>query len=1669
MTHRKFTLAIVCTCTVLAGIHAASAAPGVTLATLLGASGAASPPSLDGYNIYIGHLHNHCSYSDGQGLPSDAYTTARSNGLDFFGLADHASALTSDEYEAMKTAAATYYDPDPDDEGDGSFTTFYGFEWSHGTYGHVAVINSSDFCDRYNPSTFAGLCEWLSARDCIAFFNHPGRQDSTGEEFDHFTGTAPSDKFVGMELWNKTDLFSVYYYNDGYVSGDGLGFFDEALTNGWYIGASGSQDHHNTSWGADPYMMAVLATANTRPDLYAAMQARRFYSTLDRDLALSLQVDGHPMGSEIAGGSNVCTINASDGGGESVIQIELVLNGYIVQTWTEFTDPVNPSVSAAINTGEGDYIYCKVIQADGDEAISSPVFVVVDGPPQASLIVPEDNGADDLEPAVDSVLVNTEQSNFQIQLTDVDGVDDTSVTAETVVITGLVSGTDYTFYYDEGDDVIVLTAATVFSDGIYEIVLSGGTAKISDSLGNLMSSTTLTVEIDTSIVPSETLSFQQGVNGYASASDTMLHGAYADTDYSDLATITADMSDAGSSSQVLVRFDNIVGGAAEQIPPGAVVSSATLTLHSLDSGNGGQLHAMLAGWTDQSTWNDMVDGVQADDTEAVSTADGGITSNSPGVDVDFDVTATVQSWIDGVANNGWAVLPNSGTTDGWDIASAEYGTLDYRPELTVTFTAGGDLPPVADAGPDQSGDDLDGDESEVFTLDGSASYHPDDPDAVITSYEWDVDGDGTTDYTGVTVADVAFTVAGSPHTVTLTVTDSRGATDTDEVIITVNANQPPTANAGEDQVVSDSDDNGSETVTLDGSGSSDDGTLTYAWTDAADVLIATDVIPSVSFDVGTYTITLTVTDEAGETATDTVQITVNANTAPIANAGSDKTVTDSDGSGDETVTLDGSGSSDSDGNIVSYEWAEGTTSLGSGETLEHNFSTGSHTVTLTVTDNGGASSSDDVVVTVQANQPPTANDDAASVDVGGSVNVDVLANDTDPEDNALTITGVTQGTYGSVTTDGSTVTYQHTDSAAGADSFTYTISDGKNNTDTATVSVTISEASLFEDGFESGAFGSVWTASAQATVDSSSAESGVYGVLMKKSSTLDLDLTSLNLGQYDNVSLTYSRRTDKLANGEYLTVSCDGVVLEQVNGIAVYAGSGELALPEGATTIRFSTNGNAGNDLAMLDNVVIKGTTQTPNTAPTAMDDSASTDEDTAVVIDVLSNDSDSDGDALTVESVTDPANGTANINADGTVTYTPSGDYNGSDSFVYTVSDGKGGSDTATVSITVSAINDAPSITSTPVTSATAESLYSYDVDAVDPDVGDVLTYSLTSAPSGMTIDSATGLIQWTPMTAGDYNVVVEVSDDAVTPASDSQAFTIAVGAVNHAPSITSEPITEATEDALYSYDVDATDSDGDTLTYSLSAAPAGMNINSADGTISWTPTNSQVGDNAVTVVVEDPAGASDSQSFTVTVANTNDAPQIVSAPVTTATVDSAYGYDVDATDVDAGDTVSYSLSTAPSGMTIDSASGLIEWTPTAAGDYSVTVVAQDSQGASDSQTFPITVEEANVAAVHVADIEMREKVAGKNRFAQAVVTVHDQDNMPAEGAVVYGDWYVNGAFFESAVSNATSGDGKVTLESSKVKEGATFTFRVTDIVLSGYTYDRDSNVETEDSVTVP
>ena len=290
-------------------------------------------------------------------------------------------------------------------------------------------------------------------------------------------------------------------------------------------------------------------------------------------------------------------------------------------------------------------------------------------------------------------------------------------------------------------------------------------------------------------------------------------------------------------------------------------------------------------------------------------------------------------------------------------------------------------------------------------------------------------------------------------------------------------------------------------------------------------------------------------------------------------------------------------------------------------------------------------------------------------------------------------------------------------------------------------------------------------------------------------------------------------------------------------------------------------------------------------------------------------------------------------------------------------------------VAITIPAYyntNYAPTITSTPVLEANENTLYQYDVNATDYNYGDVITYGLEMAPSGMTIDASTGMIEWTPVNAqvGEHNVRVIASDQH--GAKGTQIFTVQVGDFNQPPEITSSPELMITETDYYQYSVLAFDPDlDDQLTYSLIQSPEGMVIDSVTGDISWQTEIGTVGVFAVKVIVADTHGATDNQVFDISVVPLNRPPVITSTAPEIGKEEELYHYQVIVEDPDVDDIHTYTLEAKPEGMQIDAAAGLIQWTPAVgqAGTHTVNVIVTDLRGLTDAQEFEIAVAEKNYA----------------------------------------------------------------------------------------------------------
>ena len=465
---------------------------------------------------------------------------------------------------------------------------------------------------------------------------------------------------------------------------------------------------------------------------------------------------------------------------------------------------------------------------------------------------------------------------------------------------------------------------------------------------------------------------------YTTTGDKTVRLTVRDTDNnvaSDTVTITvhsAPVADAGSDQDVSVNKTVSFDGSGSSDPDGGnLIYSWNFGTDATPSTGSGVMPSCTYSTTGAKTVTLTVtddEGVSRSDTVTITVHS--LPVANAGDDQGAVVGGTVS--FDGSGSTGsnlsysWAFGTDATPATGSGVMpSCTYSTPGAKiVELTVTDAAGATAsdtatiyvfswpppPPVAEAGEPQTV--LVG---ETVRFDGSRSTGSN------LIYSWDFGTDATPATGRGIESSCSYSTTGE-KTVTLTVTDittSERPTARDTVTITVH--NPPIADAGSDQRVAV----GSE-VSFDGSGSRDPdgGELSYLWDFGADATLATSSteMPSCSYStIGTKTVTLTVTDDEGATASDTVTITVHE--APIADAGNPQTVI----LGSE-VTFDGRGSSDPDGGNLSYSWdfgdgADPPTAQGVMPFCIYD-GAGDKTVTLTVTDDEGATASDTVVITV---------------------------------------------------------------------------------------------------------------------------------------------------------------------------------------------------------------------------------------------------------------------------------------------------------------------------------------------------------------------------------------------------------------------------------------------------------------------------------------------------------------------------------------------------------------------------------------------------------------------------------------------------------------------------------------------------------------------------------
>ncbi|TLN18881.1 hypothetical protein FDZ74_06505, partial [bacterium] len=328
---------------------------------------------------YFGDLHNHTSYSDGSGTPTQALAAGEAAGFDFMAISDHSYAISDSEWADTLSAveAAT----------DANFVALRGFEYTQGAEGHVNVWNSTrhatrtnvagcTFCD-YTPNleagvTVQGFYPWL-----VSAVNTP--LDAAGEvmQFNHPGWINFNDWFFHPEVSAIARQEEV-----GNGSGSSYVFSEEefirSLDYGWKVGATNNADTHSTQWGTNTdARTGVMMAELSKTALLEALRERRTFATEDKNFSLSMKANGAWMGSEIANtGSIQFEISGADADGELASLVELITDQgktltSTVPTTASFTWQPQVNISTGVH-----YFYVKVTQADGDRIVSSPVWTM---------------------------------------------------------------------------------------------------------------------------------------------------------------------------------------------------------------------------------------------------------------------------------------------------------------------------------------------------------------------------------------------------------------------------------------------------------------------------------------------------------------------------------------------------------------------------------------------------------------------------------------------------------------------------------------------------------------------------------------------------------------------------------------------------------------------------------------------------------------------------------------------------------------------------------------------------------------------------------------------------------------------------------------------------------------------------------------------------------------------------------------------------------------------------------------------------------------------------------------------------------------------------------------------------------------------------------------------
>ena len=785
-----------------------------------------------------------------------------------------------------------------------------------------------------------------------------------------------------------------------------------------------------------------------------------------------------------------------------------------------------------------------------------------------------------------------------------------------------------------------------------------------------------------------------------------------------------------------------------------------------------------------------------------------------------------------------------------------------------------------------------------------------------------------TEFGSASIVDNKIQYSSAPNThgvaiVSYSVSDNNGAEATANLQVTISpVNDAPIANADSITIIEDATATLINVLSNDTDIDGDTLTLSSASSDIGSVSIVNSQIQYTPAENnnGTATVSYTITDGT-QSASGILTVTITSvNDTPVANPDTATILEDAAPTSINVIAND----TDVDNDPLAISTASASTGSVSvsGSNLvytpEANFN-GQAVVNYTLTD-GTTTAAGVLTVTVTAvNDAPVANPDTATIlEDAAATNINVLGNDTDEENDALSISALTT-TSGAVTSTGNDVIFTSEANFNGQVTVNYTLSDG---TDTAMGVLTITVTPVNDAPI--------------ANPDSAT--------ILEDAVTTNINVLS-NDTDPENDSLTISEASTN-------------------TGSVSVAGSNLAYTPEadfnGQAVINYTLSD--GTDTA---SGVLNITVTPVNDSPVANPDTATINEDSSTTVNVVANDTDTEGDSLTITTVSADS-GSATIVAN-QIQYTPQADYNGTAVVTYTVSDGEAAT-SATLNITINSVNDAP--VASPDTATILEDAAATNINVLgnDTDVeNDTLSISTVTATSGTVTSSADDVI-YTPEAnfSGQVTINYTLSDGTDTA---NGVLTIMVTPVNDAPVANPDTTTILEDASATSINVLSNDTDEENDTLSITSVNADVGaISSSGANVVYTPEANFNGQVIVNYILSDGTDTA-AGTLTINVTPVNDAP--VAQPDTATINEDAPETTIDVisndTDADTTDTLAITAVTADIG-TASVENNEIKYTPALNNESTATLTYTLSDGTDEVQgNLTITIVAINDAPTAV------------------------------------------------------------------------------------------------------